>query len=385
MKLRVLARLAMVVPLVTILAQAQPAQACSGAAWTQITTPNPSGTWNEFKGIDLSSSSEGWAVGLADAGGMHGAVARWDGATWNLSSGAALGSWSDEFLDVKSFSASSAWLVGSVDATGTSRNQVLAEYWNGSSWSVAVTPTMTKHPTALGLDGNSSSNMWAVGSLSSATYSSTPFAMRWNGSTWTAASPPKPRHTTSSSLNDVAVLSNRNAWAVGSKQTAGGGRTLVEHWSHGRWSAVPSPNPAGDSALTGVWAASSRSIWAVGFTNGTGSPSAKTLLMHWNGRKWTIKSSPNPGSGQNSLWDIDGTSSGDFWAVGSSSDSGSGIPSDTMALMHSGTTWTQESAAIGGDLSLLTAVDANAGSPLAVGWRNPVISGPLYTLGEQHC
>ncbi len=92
----------------------------------------------------------------------------------------------------------------------------------------------------------------------------------------------------------VAAVSTHDIWAVGGvgDQDAGDtkGQPLVEHWDGVRWNVVPSPNPGG-GALTGVAAVSSRDVWAVG--NSRGQP----LIEHWDGVRWTIAPSPrSPGA-----------------------------------------------------------------------------------------
>jgi len=89
----------------------------------------------------------------------------------------------------------------------------------------------------------------------------------------------------------VAAVSTRDIWAVGGVGDQDWGATkgqpLVEHWDGVRWTVVPSPNPGG-GALTGVAVVSSRDVWAVG--NSRGQP----LIEHWDGVRWTIV--PNPRS-----------------------------------------------------------------------------------------
>lgn len=64
--------------------------------------------------------------------------------------------------------------------------------------------------------------------------------------------------------------------------------------------------------LNGVTAISANNIWAVGYNNNM----QQTLIEHWNGTKWNIVSSPNPGSGGALLnaGRVPGTSH--VWAVG---------------------------------------------------------------------
>ncbi len=85
--------------------------------------------------------------------------------------------------------------------------------------------------------------------------------------------------------------------------------------SCGTWSVVSSPNAgAGDNTLTSVATVSASNIWAVGsYPNSSGIN--QTLIEHWNGTKWNIVSSPNVGTGENTL-NRAAASAGNIWAVG---------------------------------------------------------------------
>src|SRR5205809_597713 len=61
--------------------------------------------------------------------------------------------------------------------------------------------------------------------------------------------------------------------------------TLVEKWDGTRWRIVPSPNPGGadqPNELNAVDAASPTAVWAVG---GAGFPE-RGLILRWNGLRW---------------------------------------------------------------------------------------------------
>jgi len=60
--------------------------------------------------------------------------------------------------------------------------------------------------------------------------------------------------------------------------------TLIMHWNGTRWTVVPSPNPEEtiNVALNGVAAVTRDNIWAVGNAN-----YSSTLIVHWNGKAWS--------------------------------------------------------------------------------------------------
>lgn len=187
----------------------------------------------------------------------------------------------------------------------------------------------------------------------------------------------------SSSLSSVAATSARDAWAVGSYDTGSGAKTLIEHWNGTAWRIVPSPNPASGgqfttNALTGVVALSATNAWAVGFYEKR-STDFRTLVLHWNGSRWSVVPSPNSGTGENALTAVAARSRSDIWAVGYRR-----VRTDasrqTLTEHWGGSTWRIVHAPnIGsGDGNLLfgAAVDP-AGRPWAVGTDPKAFSSTL--------
>lgn len=119
---------------------------------------------------------------------------------------------------------------------------------------------------------------------------------------WKIVSAPSPG-TGAASLRGVDAISPKNVWAVGGRSAAGA--TLVEHWNGKTWKVVPSPNRSTFTQLEDVAAVSAKNVWAVGFyvPPGTGHP--KTLIEHWNGKRWSVVPSPNPLKGDNVLFGVD--------------------------------------------------------------------------------
>ena len=134
-----------------------------------------------------------------------------------------------------------------------------------------------------------------------------------------AATAVQPSPNGSSQRNDltgVAATSASNAWAVGYYFSGSELQTLIEHWNGRRWAVQPSPNPGTVSQLYGVAATSATNAWAVGsYQNGTAPD--RTLIEHWNGRDWAIQPSPSVGVSANNLFSAAATSAANAWAVGS--------------------------------------------------------------------
>jgi len=74
-------------------------------------------------------------------------------------------------------------------------------------------------------------------------------------------------------------------WAVGSYGFARGQhfltRTLIEHWNGRRWRIVRSPNPSpADDELDGIAGSSASDIWAVGQFSQFGLTSIHPIAVH---------------------------------------------------------------------------------------------------------
>jgi hypothetical protein len=91
-------------------------------------------------------------------------------------------------------------------------------------------------------------------------------------------------------LEGADIRARADGWAVGSQCTrrCQRGSTLIERWNGRRWSRVPSPDVARVpvQVLYGVRAVSARDAWAVGIYLTSRDEAVRTLIEHWNGRRW---------------------------------------------------------------------------------------------------
>lgn len=133
---------------------------------------------------------------------------------------------------------------------------------------------------------------------------------------WAAVAAPVSAHS-DRFLFGVGVSSSTDAWAVGSTRRPGAeARTLALHWDGERWQTLPTPSAGrGDAFLNAVVVLSATDAWAAGFWRGS-DELARTLVMHWNGRRWSIVDSPNPGDGEHMLSSASGSRAGDVWFAG---------------------------------------------------------------------
>src|SRR5581483_5229890 len=179
---------------------------------------------------------------------------------------------------------------------------------------------------------------WAVGDITVGNGASRTLVEQWNGTRWSVVPSPSPS-ASHNVLHGVAALSSSDVWAVGWLNTATARdfpRTLIEHWDGTAWRVVPSPNAGLNDFLYGVTAASASDVWAVGqFSNASGF--YQTLIEHWDGTAWRIVPSPNVGTHDNVLNGVTAISAADAWAVGDFLDRTS--TSHTLIEHWDGTTW----------------------------------------------
>ncbi len=182
----------------------------------------------------------------------------------------------------------------------------------------------------------SSTDVWAVGDCAGNNGYKQTLTEHWNGKHWQVVASPNVGSSNNYLYGVAAVaatdgrISSSDVWAVGSSVANNGPpQTLTERWDGHRWSVVTSPNPgASDNELDGVVMISSSDVWAVGSYVGNGT--YQTLTEHWDGRRWSVVKSPDIGSSANELYGVAaapapagtlpgrqrGISSTDVWAVG---------------------------------------------------------------------
>jgi hypothetical protein len=235
-------------------------------------------------------------------------VEHWDGIAWTQQATPN----GEDLFGVAALSPKNVWAVG---RSLVSRNLALAVHWDGSSWQPVPVPKPKKSASILlSVAARSGDDVWAVGySQKNGVGPERPLIERWNGSAWRIVASPHPRAT--SQLSGVAVLSRRNAWAVGSSNLPSHARTLIEHWNGTRWRIVPSRITVahGNGELSGVAAVSPGNVWAVGQSGAR--QRSHALVLNWNGERWSRVRSPAPGVGA-TLFSVAAPRRRDVWAVG---------------------------------------------------------------------
>ena len=280
-----------------------------GTKWKVVSSPNPStGGDNFLNGVAAISASDVWAVGEYVFGAGRATeplIEHYDGSKWRVVSSPKVGT-ADELNGVAAISASNVWAVGQSNLAGA---RTLIEHYNGSTWKVISSPNpVTGGDNILNaVAAISASDVWAVGQSNLA--GARTLIEHYNGTRWSVVSTPNPDTRGYDFLNGVAATSGTDVWAVGTQGGSGPNRTLVVHYNGTRWSVVYSPSRnvgVFGGGLTGVAAASDTNVWAVG----------SGMIEHYNGTGWRVISSPNGGTGDNLLNALAAVSGPDAWGVG---------------------------------------------------------------------
>jgi hypothetical protein len=250
----------------------------NGSTWATQTVPNPSdaAAGSNLSGISCTSATSCTAVGyqLVNGGEQKPLAEHWNGSSWKIQATPIPSDSVESQLDaVSCSSATSCTAVGLF--SGPAYLVLLAEHWNGRTWVVqnAPNPNGANPPSdsvsaLIGVSCSSATSCTAVGFAdpTSGTASQV-LAEHWNGSTWTIQATPNPAGTDQDSFNAVSCVSSTACTATGTAGIAVNSQnsTLAEQWNGSTWTIQSTPNPTGGTSfLSGVSCVSSTTCTAVG-------------------------------------------------------------------------------------------------------------------------
>ena len=185
----------------------------NGAGWSIVTTPQPNPD-NTFGNRATSMSSTGptdiWVVGkyttpsyTDEAYSLH-----YNGKTWNVVPMRQPANGSLVLGAVAALSPTNAWAIGQAGST-----QVIAEHWNGKTWTLSTIATDLVYPATLAIAARSTSDIWTFGNQNVNNQHAL-LLMHWNGKTWSKM--PNPTITGYSDLYAAAAtLTGAYVWALG--------------------------------------------------------------------------------------------------------------------------------------------------------------------------
>ncbi|WP_440103476.1 hypothetical protein [Streptosporangium sp. H16] len=290
-------------------------------------TPAPTmGTWREttlpgagahMNGVVALSPDDAWAVGNVGEGEPVAHLVHWNGRTWrpvtppeglfpvravSASSGDNVwifgnagawrrtgGGWSNmgglrgsrrHLLEAAVVAGPrDVWIAGTTegaDATNPESRRPFLRRWSGTGWSdFSLPPGVGIH--AFGAVGPR--DVWALGREPDGGG----VVMRWDGDRWNTVPMPLPLVERKAELEDIAVVSADEAWAIGRDRAA----AVVVRWDGRRWNVVDGParfvhfSAVAPDGHDGAWVAAD--YWD--YTD-------DRILLHYDGRSWTYEKNP---------------------------------------------------------------------------------------------
>lgn len=259
--------------------------------------------------IDFSSPLDGWAVGqaLTDRGRIRPLVVRFDGTTLER---VALPRFDRRptLAAVEAVSPIDVWVVGDQHRRNLN-SDAFAMHWDGSAWTNVTVPRPGKSSSLSAIRAFAPDDIWAAGHWlrRGEELRAEPLLVHFDGATWTRVAVDTPFRT--NVLYGLDGSSTTDIWAVGYR---GGGRALVLHWDGTEWSRAPLDSSAGDGVVYGVSAPSATDVWIAGWN--VVDPAKVPLVAHWDGTEW--QESPVPDLRGHDIFTDILAAQGEAWAVG---------------------------------------------------------------------
>ncbi len=265
------------------------AERWNGASWQRQATPNPPGNTDRsvapnLLGVSCPAAGFCAAVGEYQSGFTQASMAEtWNGLQWTWQPfPVPANSVGAELTGVSCASSSFCEAVGSYFDGTAGVNVTLAARWNGTSWSLQLTPNPGgfnfEQFNTVSCTSQRFCEAWASGNAGNPGIT---LAEQWNGSSWQLQTVPS-----DAAVNSVSCASAKFCEAVGSGP--------AYTWDGLTWTAQTVPDPVGTGNLGGVSCASLKFCEAVGeYNNGN----VVGVAAVWNGSAWTAQTTPNPARG----------------------------------------------------------------------------------------
>jgi hypothetical protein len=197
----------------------------NGTAWTATTVESN----NEFLfGASADATNDAWAVGFNGSDNITTSARHWDGTNWKTVPTPNVGEGTNKLNAVLALASDDVWAVGFSTPVAPPRQAAkltLIEHFDGASWAVVPSPNVGPNSAnqsnrLLGLTANSPDDIWAFGSYFAADgfgHQMT-LLLHWDGTSWTVASSPSPTKGgfPSDQLWAGVVPSPGDVWILGS-------------------------------------------------------------------------------------------------------------------------------------------------------------------------
>ena len=297
---------------------ASPAQINGVTTWTQVPTANFGNQDNILAGVSAASATDVWAVGAFTPGlnaPLNALAHHFDGTRWTAFQLPNVGSQQNILQAVSMPGPGKAWAVGDF-IDGNFVQQTLIQHFDGTAWSVVPSPSPGAEQNILyGVAAITDTDVWAVGGSEDANSLWHTLTMHWNGSTWTVVNAVD-AGTNGNQFYAVKALATNNVYAVG--QQAGAAfpnEALVEHWDGKSWSVVSSPADPSASALPMALTATASSLTVVGEQE-TDTVPYTSYIASGAPSSLALESAPPLGAGENDPFAVTLANDGSTWVVG---------------------------------------------------------------------
>ena len=341
------------------------AESWDGSAWQKHPTPNQSGDTTtsiapDLLGVSCPASDFCEAVGQYGPQGLTTSLAEtWNGSQWTMQSfPVPANSGGAGLAQVSCTSAKFCEAVGSYFDETDGQNAPLAAVWNGTSWTVQATPSLTTPAgfTAVSCTSAKFCEAWGGGNPGNP---GPEVAEQWNGTSWALQTVP----SNAVSVASVSCTSAKFCEAVGT--------SAAYNWNGSQWSVQTVPSSLSVAGLNGVSCASAKFCEMVGVENTE--PNYVGVAAVWNGSVWSAQSTTNPsGAAYANLNAVSCASAKSCEAVGDYRITTTANDPKALADAWNGSSWALQQAAApaGATDNLLNDVScASASFCVAVGWH----------------
>lgn len=238
-----------------------------------------------LSGLAMPSASEGWAVGSTSqvGSGQQSVLLHYSGGTWTRVPSTGL------TMDrIVMTSPSDGWIIGRTLPLVSS----LVWHYNGTAWTPMNIPGMNPVSVISMVSGN---DVWAIGAKATpggaraalgpyGSFGGANVFEHYDGKTWSVV--PTPTITQSINVTSLSLDASNDGWALGSQANPNGQAVVADtnlylHYTGGKW--TPVNGPAGDGAGLSVSMVSADDGWAVG-DNG--------IILHYQQGAWNVVVNP---------------------------------------------------------------------------------------------
>ncbi len=293
----------------------RPAAAGTGS-WTVMSTPSTSATQNNYlNSISCASRTFCVAVGYYQnaANKAKNLILTWNGTTWSLNDSPSLSpsQGQNNYLNGVSCVSRTFCVAAGYYFNSSGEGQSLLLVWNGTTWSLDDSPSLcnsnSQDSGLYDVSCASASYCVATGVYSNAADLTQGLLLTWNGTTWSLDDSPSlsTSSTQNSYVGSVACTSVTFCVATGFYGNRSGtvDHLLILTWNGVTWSLDDSPSLSPASApysIPGSVSCLSTTFCVADgyFTYDLYTDSFQNLILTWNGMTWSLNDSPSLSTSQ---------------------------------------------------------------------------------------